>query len=274
MTDANKNLFMRLATAAVMVPLLLAMLYVWPPVVFYVLIAAATVVGGLELFAMTHPDDRVARGIGAATCLAVSVALYFFGADARVLLAILFGVPMIAVLVPLVRLGDISTAGLRIAGGAFGPLYVGALTLLALLLRERGADGAGYVVFTLMIAWFSDTFGYFFGRFLGKHKLYPAVSPKKTIEGSLGGLVGSTVGALLAHFVYLRSLPLLHAIGLAIVGGALGQMGDLGESLLKRSTGVKDSGQIVPGHGGILDRIDALLLAVTVVYLYTRFALA
>jgi phosphatidate cytidylyltransferase len=222
---------------------------------------------------MTHPEDGVARAIGAVTCLGVSVALYFFGTDARVLVAILFIVPMLAVLVPLFRLGNIETAALRVAGGAFGPLYVGALTLLALLLKERGSDGAGYVVFTLMIAWFGDTFGYFFGRFLGKRKLYPAVSPKKTIEGALGGLLGSVVGSLLAHFLYLRSLVLWHGILLAVIGGALGQMGDLGESLLKRSTGVKDSGQIVPGHGGILDRIDALLVAVTLVYLYSRFVL-
>jgi phosphatidate cytidylyltransferase len=126
---------------------------------------------------------------------------------------------------------------------------------------------------TLMLAWFGDTFGYFFGRFLGKHKLYPAVSPKKTIEGALGGLIGSMTGACFAHFVYLKSFPLVPGLVLAVVAGGLGQLGDLGESLLKRSTGVKDSGQIVPGHGGILDRIDALLMASTVVYLWTRFAL-
>jgi phosphatidate cytidylyltransferase len=122
---------------------------------------------------------------------------------------------------------------------------------------------------TLMFAWFSDTGGYFAGRFLGKHKLYEAVSPKKTVEGALGGLAGSVIGALLAHFWYLPSIPLVHAIVLALLAGALGQAGDLGESLVKRSTGVKDSGQIVPGHGGVLDRVDALLLTSAVVYLYT-----
>jgi phosphatidate cytidylyltransferase len=120
-----------------------------------------------------------------------------------------------------------------------------------------------------MLAWFGDTGGYFAGRFLGKHKLYPAVSPKKTVEGSLGGLAGSVVGALWASFGYLPSLPVAHAVPLAIVAGALGQAGDLGESLIKRSTGVKDSGQIVPGHGGILDRVDALIVTSSVVFLYT-----
>ena len=87
-----------------------------------------------------------------------------------------------------------------------------------------------------MFAWFGDTGGYFAGRFLGKHKLYEAVSPKKTVEGAIGGLARRVVGALLAHFWFLRALPLAHGIALALVAGALGQAGDLGESLLKRSS--------------------------------------
>ena len=95
------------------------------------------------------------------------------------------------------------------------------------------------------------------------------MSPKKTLEGALGGLTASVVWALLGTFVYLRGqLPLAHAVPLGVVGGVLGQAGDLGESLLKRSTGVKDSGAIVPGHGGILDRVDALIVTSIVVYLY------
>jgi len=138
-----------------------------------------------------------------------------------------------------------------------------------LLRRDDPKWGASYIVMTLMFAWFSDTGGYFAGRFLGKHKLYEAVSPKKTVEGAFGGLAGSVVGGLLAHFWFLPVIPLEHVVPLALFAGALGQAGDLGESLLKRSTGVKDSGAIVPGHGGILDRIDALILTSTVVYLYT-----
>ncbi len=132
-------------------------------------------------------------------------------------------------------------------------------------------SGPHYVVMTLTFAWFGDTGGYFAGRFLGKTKLYEAVSPKKTREGFFGSLGGSVLGAVVAHFWYLPSIPLEHAVPLAIVAGSLGQMGDLVESLLKRSTGIKDSGWIVPGHGGILDRIDALLIVAPLVYLYTAF---
>src|SRR6202044_2759789 len=120
------------------------------------------------------------------------------------------------------------------------------------------------------LAWFADTGAYFAGRFLGKHKLYEAVSPKKTVEGAIGGLIASVVWALLGSFFFLRGmLPVAHAIPLALAAGAFGQAGDLAESLLKRSTGVKDSGAIVPGHGGILDRVDALLLTSAIVYLDT-----
>jgi phosphatidate cytidylyltransferase len=94
------------------------------------------------------------------------------------------------------------------------------------------------------------------------------VSPKKTRAGFVGALVGASVGAVLASLWYLPALPLAHALPLGLFAGALGQMGDLVESLLKRSTGIKDSGGIVPGHGGMLDRIDALIVVSPIVYLY------
>lgn len=272
MASANANLAIRLATAVVVVPALLAMLYWLPPVCFYAFLCVATAVGSLEFFRMTHPGDRPAQGAGAAASVAVSLTLYFRADDPRALLAGLLLLPAFAMFVTLWRLGSIETAALRLLALAFGPAYVGCLTLLARLLRERGAEGPGFVVMTLMIAWFADTAGYFAGRFLGRRKLYERVSPKKTIEGAVGGLGGSVVGVLFAKFVYLPGIRLEHVLPLAVVASALGQMGDLGESLIKRSTGVKDSGGIVPGHGGVLDRIDALLVVTPIVYLYTRLA--
>jgi len=156
--------------------------------------------------------------------------------------------------------------------GIAGPLYVGGLvTTLALLRRDQGELGPPFVLLVLMLSWLPDTGGYFAGRFLGRHKLYEAVSPKKTVEGAIGGLIGGVAGAMLAHFFYLRSLPLFDAVVLGLIGSALGMVGDLGESLLKRSSGVKDSGGIVPGHGGILDRVDALLVTGVISYLYVIF---
>ena len=217
---------------------------------------------------MTHPGDRVVAGPRRrADRGVIAVALVLRRATPRVLLTLLVLAPLVAMLLVLWRLGDIQTAALRALANAFGPLYVGGgLGALVLLRRDArsAARGAAFVVLALMLAWASDTGAYFAGRFLGKHKLYEAVSPKKTVEGAIGGLAGErarrprrrTSGSC-------PSLPLVDAVVLALVAGALGQAGDLGESLLKRSFGVKDSGGIVPGHGGILDRVDALLVTGT-----------
>ena len=267
---AQNNLAIRLGTAAVVAPILMTTLFLGPAWGWYAIVFPASLVGASELFGMTHPNDRVAQGIGVVMTGGVSLAVYYGSGDPRVLLTLLCGVTILGALVPLWRLGRVEDAALRILAGVAGPLYIGGLiTTLALLRRDQGAHGPGYVLFTLMLSWLADTGGYFAGRFLGKKKLYEAVSPKKTQEGFFGSVGGALCGALLAHFWYLPSLPLSDGLLLALVGGVLGQMGDLVESLLKRSTGIKDSGWIVPGHGGILDRIDALLVASPIVYLYT-----
>jgi phosphatidate cytidylyltransferase len=126
------------------------------------------------------------------------------------------------------------------------------------------------VLFVLVVMWLGDTGAYFAGRFLGKHKLYEAVSPKKTWEGAFGGLAGSLVAAIVMKLVRMDHVAWVDVILLALPGAALGQMGDLVESLFKRSTGVKDSGAIWPGHGGILDRIDAVLFFAPYVYVYIQ----
>ena len=243
---SERNLVLRFATAAVGIPVILALIFVAPPWGFYLLVLAASLVGASELFAMTHAGDRFAQGVGVLVSAVASLAVYFFPQDPRVLATLLFAVP------------------------AFGPLFVAVpLTLLAVMRKMWPDVGSGYVLLSLGLAWLADTGAYFAGRFLGRHKLYEAVSPKKTVEGAVGGLLSSILWAVVASQWYLRgTLPLLHAVPLAVVAGPLGQAGDLGESLLKRSTGVKDSGSIVPGHGGILDRVDAVIMTTIVVFLY------
>lgn len=265
----KSNLGMRLLTAAIAVPPLLLLLFKGPAWGFFLLVALVAGLAGVELFRMTHPGDSVAQAIAVMSSLVVAVSLYAFGDDARVLMSVVLVVPIVGMLVPLLRLGDMATAGLRMMASVAGPLYLGApLAALALLRRDCGPDGPGWVLLTLTFAWLADTGGYFFGRFLGKTKLYPAVSPKKTRAGFVGALVGAAAGALAAWAWYLPSIDLAQVLPLAILAGGLGQLGDLVESLLKRSTGIKDSGSLVPGHGGILDRIDALLVVAPTVYLY------
>jgi phosphatidate cytidylyltransferase len=125
-----------------------------------------------------------------------------------------------------------------------------------------------------MLAWGSDTGAYFAGKYLGKQKLYEKVSPKKTWAGAIGGVITATLGAF--GLTYLYGAPKIDPIHLALiapVATVLGQIGDLAESLLKRSVGVKDSGKIMPGHGGLLDRVDALVFAGPALLAYAMLVL-
>lgn len=136
----------------------------------------------------------------------------------------------------------------------------------AVRLHGLGNEGPRLLLFALVITWVGDTVAYFVGRAMGKHPLAPHLSPKKTWEGS----VASFAASLLAGAVFMRWLdaPLPHLLAMAGVGNVAGQVGDLLESAYKRSAGVKDSGGLLPGHGGILDRIDALILAIPLVWYY------
>lgn len=269
---ARSNLAMRLLSAVIAIPLLLALLYLGPAWGWALFLALALAVGAVELFGMTHPLDRASRILGVLLSLGVMATLWFFTTNAASLLALAFLLPTAALFITLARLGSIETAALRAMAMGFGPLYLGGgLGSLALLRRDGLDSGPGFVLLALVLSWFSDTGAYFAGRFLGKHKLYEAVSPKKTVEGALGGLAAAVLGAVAGHYVYLKSLPLAHAIVLGLVAGGLGQAGDLAESMIKRSAGVKDSGGIVPGHGGILDRVDALMVTGTFTYIYVLF---
>jgi phosphatidate cytidylyltransferase len=150
-----------------------------------------------------------------------------------------------------------------------GIVYAGLLTTFLAILKRIDPDrGASTVLIVLVVAWVADTGGYFAGRFLGKAKLYEAVSPKKTWAGAWGGLAGAVAGMVVLKLVYAHWLTWVDVFAIAIPGCILGQMGDLAESLLKRSTGHKDSGALLPGHGGILDRIDAVLFIAPYVYVY------
>jgi phosphatidate cytidylyltransferase len=273
-----KNLVFRVLTAVVAVPIILGLLYLLPWWAFGLLAFAAQGVAALEFFQFSHRQDRLGQTYG----LVLSSLVFWilldtnFGdtnsfATALVLLAL---VPA-SLLFTLFRPGDQSSALLRMSALVLGPMYVGvSLAAVGSLRRVAlgGGDhvGAGLVVLTLMIAWLSDTGGYFFGKGLKGPKLYPAVSPNKTWSGAVGGLLGSALGAVLAHFWYLPELPLGRGLAVAVIAGAFGQAGDLCESLMKRSAGVKDSGGILPGHGGILDRLDAVMFVGLALYAAVR----
>lgn len=162
----------------------------------------------------------------------------------------------------------------NVAINLFGAVYIGFMFAYILLLRYIPVENEMYALFTILVTWANDTTAFFIGTKFGKHKLSPRISPKKSIEGSIGGLAGGLVIAVLLGFLYRRSLLPMLILGTLVV--IAGQFGDLVESIIKRNIGVKDSGSFLPGHGGVLDRFDSLLIAApvayyTVVYLFPYF---
>jgi phosphatidate cytidylyltransferase len=270
------NLAQRFLVAVVAVPVLLVLLYVVPrPEPWWIIVFAASVVAMRELFVMLlpHEDITPALVIGGAAC----AAFYWLQPPTMQFYAVTRGAwlgPSAAVIIAVVapglyylfRFRDIPTVAARFAGTVAGVVYAGFLTTFLALLKLVGGGDA--VVLVLVVAWIADTGAYFAGRFLGKTKLYEAVSPKKTWAGAWGGLAGSVAGAAVLKLVSAHGLSWVDVFAIAIPGGILGQMGDLAESLIKRSVGVKDSGSLLPGHGGLLDRIDAVLFIAPYTYAY------
>lgn len=257
----------RIISALVALPLAVVLIQMggWA---FMGLGAAATLVCLLEFGAMTQGEDRGAT----AAIVAFGLALF-----AAMVSGALYSVPGVAGLMAgqvllllffLFRTGDMQTVAARAGLALSGVFWAGGLMGVLVGLRFL-PDGPAWIYLAFVISFGSDTGGYFAGRFLGKHKLYEKVSPKKTWEGSVGGVVVAVLGAVglrLALGAPQLELPVVAA--LAGFGAALGQMGDLAESMLKRSVGVKDSGKIMPGHGGLFDRVDALMFVAVLLFGY------
>ena len=215
---------------------------------------------------------RVSRPAGATAVALACIAVGMPGLPVEAALAgATLGLSAVA-LGSATRGGDRETNGaLQIAAiSAFAPLYIGLpMGLLSATRWMLGREAALLLILTVVV---SDSSQYYSGRAFGRHLLAPIVSPKKTVEGAIGGLVGAalSLGIVGAWWLPQMSLPARVVLGLAIA--AVGIVGDLFESLLKRSVGMKDASAVIPGHGGVLDRIDALLFATPVFYVFVRYS--
>jgi phosphatidate cytidylyltransferase len=263
-----RNTLTRFATAAVGIPILLYFMFVAPDWAYQLVVLVAIARAAHELMRMTMQDAREAYLFGVVSTIQLAATLILTNEGVWHWLSVLV-VIVGGVLVPLLRPEPLDRSGQRLAWLIAGPLYVGGL-LGSLGRIHEGPRGGAWVLLAMWIAWSSDTGAYFAGRFFGKHKLAPRVSPAKTVEGAIGGWLASLTGAIAAHYWFMPSLPLVDALVLAAIANVLGQAGDLVESLVKRSTGVKDSGNILPGHGGMLDRVDALMFTATTCWVYIQ----
>jgi phosphatidate cytidylyltransferase len=271
MKEQNRNLALRVASAAVLAPL--ALYATWHGgLVFAGLCAAAAALAAAELIAMFAPLG-LPEAYGILVAALVPLAPWY--TDGHYLawtpVALAFaGMGLLALHVFGTEVADMAR---RASAVALAWIYVAPVVASVVSLRLR--FGTGWVILAFAVAFLNDTFAYFAGRFFGRHKLLERISPKKTWEGAAGGVLGSVLGAVAVRLLDVtRDLGTLSLAGAAAVGlgaAVLAPVGDLAESMLKRSAGVKDSGRLIPGHGGLLDRIDALLFVAPWVWVYAAF---
>jgi phosphatidate cytidylyltransferase len=278
----------RVATAAVLIPFAVGIVLWGSTALLALAVALVTLLALFEYFALGEAIGHRAYRFWTATCalmltfvqwfagFAPSFGLprrltvhreidYFFGISPTIPDVFFVFVLGIAVLTlwtkrPLVE--ALPAAGIS----ASGLILIAFPLSYAISLHGLRLQGPALLLFAMVIIWVGDTAAYFVGRSIGKYKLAPYLSPNKTWEGTVASLVGSLIVAVV--FARYMTIPLPHLLGMAAVGNVAGQAGDLMESAYKRSAGIKDSGSILPGHGGVLDRIDALILAIPVVWYY------
>jgi phosphatidate cytidylyltransferase len=240
------------------------------PVHFGLLMAVLAALGLDEFYRMALPS-RGPKAWAAAVAGGCAIFSLFFHNPMIPLLtftALVLGF----CLVELFAWSDIPTAAGDAAVLLMGFVYVPLLMAHLVMIRQL-PHGIPWLFLIMVIVMSGDSAAYYVGSTFGKTKLYPEVSPKKSVEGSLGGLAGSLIGAFLWKALFFHELRPLDCVATALLLGVLGQLGDLFESLLKRSCGVKDSGTIFPGHGGVLDRLDSLLFAGPAAFYYAWFFL-
>ncbi len=278
----------RVATAMVLIPLVVGLVVAAPTSWVTIAVTLVVLLALFEFFVLGDAIGHRAYRFWTASCAVLLVfSQYLAAMDQahslgngltlhRVILRFVVSTPSVADVFFIFLIGvmilTLATRrplveALPAAGISSAALVLVALPLTyAVRLHGISLFGPFLLLFSLVITWVGDTTAYFVGRAIGKHPFAPQLSPKKTWEGAASSFVGSImVGVISAYWV---NIGLLHLIGMAAAGNVAGQMGDLLESAFKRSAGVKDSGALLPGHGGILDRIDALILAIPVVWYY------
>ena len=257
----------RVLSALVLLPIVVGTVWFLPPVATLVLALVAAALAFVEYAAIAAAlETRIPRLVSGAAVLAACAAL---GSGSIPIDVVLF-TALITTGALAVGAGQPGPAVLRDAAAAVLPiLYIGLpLGALAAVRALGGREALLLLMLTIVV---SDSAQYYTGRALGRRPLAPAISPKKTLEGAIGGMVAGTVVFAAGARVIFTGVPLVLLVLAGASIAALGIVGDLFESLLKRSAGVKDSGAVIPGHGGVLDRIDSWLFASPVYYVFIRY---
>jgi len=260
--------YARELTTLAAAPLLIWLVGWAPPAVFIAAMGLACTLGLYEFLVLGEKKGYPVQK-------ALSIVLMWFILAAFVLPEISVEVSVFAVLLILpamfvFTMKQLDTALPATAVSVLGTLYLGMMggTVLRLRLDFGDADGRNLMFFLFIVVWLGDAGAYYVGKAFGRTKLSPLISPKKTVEGLMGGIATSVLGAAAIHFSFFRNFPLIHCLIAAVLLSVTGVIGDLAESLWKRSADVKDSGTLIPGHGGFLDRSDSILFTAPILYGY------
>ncbi len=264
------NLSLRIISAVVLIPPLLALVFLAPPWLFSSVIVFLAALSGFEYGSITL-GARFKRyqsfiALLAAICAGAVAWWPFFNWAPFAAVAL---VVMVCPISFILGKAELKHAVPAAASCAVGALYTGFLTGFIALIYSTHNDGSFWVITLLLGTFIGDTSAYAAGRLFGKRKLAPRVSPGKTWAGAVGGLLGTCAAITISKLFLITSLTWPEVFILAVPLSVACQVGDLAESFLKRGFGVKDSGRIIPGHGGILDRIDALMFGAPVLFLFS-----
>lgn len=257
----------RISSALLAIPVLMILIFYGNLFLLWLASALCILLGLLEFYQLLAQKNIYCQkylGIG----LGLLVSIGFWKANTHEISSlIIFMVIILPFLISLFQTEDLSTVFPKLFGTIIGVFYVAWLFSHLIWIRQFH-QGKIILFYLLVIVWAGDIGAFYAGTHFGKHKLSRHISPKKSIEGSIGGVLSSIIVSIIAHFTFLKQLSLANALILGFFLNILAQLGDLAESMLKRGAGVKDSGTLIPGHGGILDRIDSILFAGPALYYY------
>jgi phosphatidate cytidylyltransferase len=268
----GRGMVRRVASAIVLLPVFLLVLIQAPAYLFDALVVLASATALWELTRMLQLGGRPvhrALAVGAGTAVTAAFAATSWTADPFAVPAFVLAVVVAAVLtVPLLR--GVAPATEPAANTLLAVLYIGWLLGYGILLQHSAPRGDELILFVVGVTWIGETMAYVVGSTLGRHKLAPVISPRKTVEGAIAQVAASVLTAVALGAWLLPGCGMAAAVAGGALLGVTGQVGDLTESVIKRSVGTKDTGGIIPGHGGVLDRIDSLLFNLPAFYYFSR----
>jgi phosphatidate cytidylyltransferase len=245
--------------ALIMVPPIILLIALGPPEILHLMVLLATFFGLREYYNLVLPRSRrVERAVGIGLGLILTTIVSF--GNTKEISPFFVLVLLILSILFMATSKDLSSTISKVGMTLFGILFIGFLLAHVSLIRNM-TNGRLWVLFLVATIWAGDISALLSGSFFGMHRLYPKISPKKTYEGLGGAIVGSIIIALFFSSLFFPHLERMPFVLLAIGLGIFGQLGDFTESMLKRSAQVKDSGTLIPGHGGMLDRIDSFLFS-------------